>query len=259
MRFALRVSVIVMGFVFFASQEVQAALQAFYTFEGNANDVSGNGNDGTVFGATGTASGFEGSAFQFNGTGNYIEIPINVNPGVLPQLTWGAWVNADVNNGIRQVLSHDNGGFDRSLGMDGRGGGGVPPDWSSFMGTGVLGSGVDVVTGDWVFLAAVYDQTTNSVRLHVDDLSVTVSGSFGSGHNTVRIGSNPSFGEFFGGRIDNVFIYDEALSVSRIEEIRLGGAGAIQAAIPEPTTFVVWSLLASLGLSFGWRRRRRTA
>jgi hypothetical protein len=27
--------------------------------------------------------------------------------------------------------------------------------------------------------------------------------------------------------------------------------------IPEPTTLVIWSLLATLGLSFGWRRRRR--
>lgn len=27
--------------------------------------------------------------------------------------------------------------------------------------------------------------------------------------------------------------------------------------IPEPTTFVVWSLLATLGLSVGWRRHRR--
>jgi hypothetical protein len=27
--------------------------------------------------------------------------------------------------------------------------------------------------------------------------------------------------------------------------------------VPEPTTLVIWSLLATLGLSFGWRRRRR--
>jgi hypothetical protein len=28
--------------------------------------------------------------------------------------------------------------------------------------------------------------------------------------------------------------------------------------IPEPTTLVIWSLLATLGLSFGRRRRRRS-
>ena len=26
---------------------------------------------------------------------------------------------------------------------------------------------------------------------------------------------------------------------------------------PEPTTLVIWSLLATLGVGFGWRRRRR--
>ena len=29
--------------------------------------------------------------------------------------------------------------------------------------------------------------------------------------------------------------------------------------IPEPSTFIIWSLLGALGLTFGWRRRRRAA
>lgn len=44
-------------------QVASADLIAFYTFEGNANDISGNGNDGTVNGATLTSAGFEGQAY----------------------------------------------------------------------------------------------------------------------------------------------------------------------------------------------------
>ncbi|MCH8047360.1 MAG: hypothetical protein IID44_26975, partial [Planctomycetes bacterium] len=46
--------------------------------------------------------------------------------------------------------------------------------------------------------------------------------------------------------------------------LSLAGRGRIDADtgimdIPEPTTLVIWSLLATLGLSVGWRRRRRAA
>ena len=241
----------------FAAQPLQASLIAFYTFEGNADDVSGNGNNGIVSGAIPTISGFEGSAYQFDGLNDFIELSIDVNPSVLPQLTWGAWVNADANDGVRQVLSHDNGLFDRSLGMDFRAGGGSPSDWSSFTGSnidtsgGILSSGVDVTIGNWVFLAAVYDEVTATVHLHVDGLVVTALDSeFGSSHNALRIGSNPlSDGiEFFAGQIDNVFIYDEALSASRIEEIRAGGAEAILVPVQEPISLALIVLgLAGLG------------
>ena len=36
-----------------------------------------------------------------------------------------------------------------------------------------------------------------------------------------------------------------------------GGGGGGGAVIPEPSTFVIWSLLATLGITVGWWRRRR--
>ena len=213
--------ILIISSSFFQNRLVNASLLAFYQFEGNSNDSSGNGNSGTVNGATVTGTGFQGSAFQFDGVDDFIEIPVNINPSVLPQITMGAWVNADVaNNVIRQIISHDDAGWDRSLGMDTRSGGGDIPDWSSFKGDGVLISGIDVTVGEWVFLAVVYDQTLSTVRLHVNNAIFLDSATLGSGWPTARIGSNPSFGEFFEGRIDNVFIFNEALDISRIEEIR---------------------------------------
>jgi hypothetical protein len=53
------------------------SLVAHYPFTGNANDISSNANHGTVTGATLTADRFgnANSAYSFNGSGNYIEIP----------------------------------------------------------------------------------------------------------------------------------------------------------------------------------------
>lgn len=52
-------------------------LKGWYSFSGNANDLSGNANNGTVFGATLTTDRFgnSNSAYSFNGTSDYISAP----------------------------------------------------------------------------------------------------------------------------------------------------------------------------------------
>jgi hypothetical protein len=54
--------------------------------------------------------------------------------------------------------------------------------------------------------------------------------------------------------VTRVFITSSA-RVS-FDNITIGPAAS---EIPEPTTLIIWSLLATLGLSFGWRRRQRAS
>lgn len=60
-------------------------LKAYYSFSGNANDVSGNNNNPVFNNATLTTdrSGNPNSAYHFNGTDNYMQIPNNstINSG----------------------------------------------------------------------------------------------------------------------------------------------------------------------------------
>ncbi|MBM4275489.1 MAG: LamG domain-containing protein [Deltaproteobacteria bacterium] len=158
---------------------------AFFPFEGNAQDASGNGRHGTVSGAT-LAVGYEGQAYSFNGTSSYIEVPLDISPSKYPQLSMGAWVRAaSPSNPRRQVLSHDDGGFDRSLGIEDSG-------WGLFCGSGGVLCGDPVVEGKMVFLAAVYDQAAGTAKLWVDDKSYTkTSVTLGDGNTKLRIGSNP--------------------------------------------------------------------
>jgi hypothetical protein len=240
----------------------QAGLIGFYTFEGNANDVSGSGNHGTVVGATLTASGYEGQAYDFSGSGQYIQSPININPtgiGSLPALTMGAWVQADA-VGLRSLISHDNGGFDRSLYIDTRGAAcpGASSCFSAFTGAGVLaGSTITPSPTVWHFVAARYNAATTSLTLDVDGVRVsTSSANPGTGWTFTRIGANPSFAEYFDGRMDNVFFYDEALTDARLDEIRIGGASEILgiSAVPEPGSLALLAA-AMLGCAFVTRRR----
>jgi len=59
-------------------------LDAWYSFNGNANDESANGNNGILYGATLTSDRFgnPNGAYSFNGLGNYIQLPSTFLGGV---------------------------------------------------------------------------------------------------------------------------------------------------------------------------------
>ncbi len=150
-------------------------LIALYTFDDADNpgaDSSGQGND--ISGTVGTAPtwasdiGFGGSgAYDF--AGGTLTVPVDINASVMPDMTWGAWVRTDnTNPGLRKVMGHDNGGWDRTIGLDSRNG--------QFRYTSFTGFGRPVVgdlpgpesTEDWTFLAASYDSADGSVTVYVD-------------------------------------------------------------------------------------------
>lgn len=62
-----------------------ASLITVYPFGGRARDVSSIGNDGIVSGARLTED-FESMAYEFDGLDDFIEIPANIGPNVLPHL-----------------------------------------------------------------------------------------------------------------------------------------------------------------------------
>ena len=81
-----------------------------------------------------------------------------------------------------------------------------------------LDSGPDPIAGQWQHVAATFDGTT--ARYYIDGAEVasrTVSGSVGSS-NTWRIGAYGAHpGGFFDGLIDDVRIYNRALTASEIQ------------------------------------------
>lgn len=194
-------------------------LLAHFPLDGDAREVAGPLLDGEIHGPRPTEDRFgnPGGALQFDGEDDYVKVPLDINPSRFPELTIVAWARADSIGGTRQLVSHDDGGFDRSLGIDSRGG--VDEGWSAFAGTGGVVGGRPVEPGEWTFLAAVYEGLIKRVRLHVDDEVYEKAGRTQSGERHLRIGSNPGFGEFFAGAIDDVRIYSRALS--RTEVARL--------------------------------------
>ena len=204
-------------------------LIAYYPFDGDTTDSSGYGYDVTNYGATFT-TGISGQALSFDGTDDYVRVPVDINPDALPQVTIAAWVKTDKIEGT--VISHDNGGYDRSIDIDYRGGG---TGWSAFSGSGAVLGFHPVTIGEWVFIAVAYDQDAGTVTLYVNDAVYEESGTLGPGWDYVHIGSNPSFGAHFSGVIDEVQIYNYALSSGEARALYEDRSVTSPAPTPTPT------------------------
>lgn len=247
-----------------------AGLVALFNFDNPANtfeDSSGNGNHITGNAGTdpiwGAGTGFNGTgAFDFSG--DRLIAPVDVNPTTMPQMTWGAWVRTDtLTSGLYKVLGHDNGAWDRTLGLDNRAPNG-DFRFSAFTGNDpinasgpVEGTPGPLNTTDWAFIAAAHDQVGQTITFYIDlnaltttdaVLSFTEPAGFGAGFNTFAIGGirPDNANESWDGAIDNVFVYDEFLDLAAITAIR-------DAAIPEPSGFILTGLG---GLLILLRRKR---
>ena len=98
-------------------------LVAYYPFNGNANDESGNGNDGTVNGATLAVdrNSETGKAYGFDGIDDYLEF--NITPEINGSLTAALWFKIDSHNLDiwRTILDHgrdNNDGYVIALGLN---------------------------------------------------------------------------------------------------------------------------------------------
>jgi hypothetical protein len=173
-------------------------------------DSSGNGNNGRPFGTT-VVDGKFNRARAFNGIGDYIEIPpVNIPDAI----TVAAWVysNRFGQNGF--VVTKNP----------------VNTQWGLLFEFGSLkwrGGGINATVacpapanGSWHHLLAKQEGTTAS--LYLDGVR-RASGSvlaIGNASSSINIGryDSPSF-FFFNGRIDDVRIYNRALSDPEIVEL----------------------------------------
>jgi hypothetical protein len=263
-------------------------LLGWYQFENSSDlglDSSGSGNNGTVRdfnggGPTFQAGGYGGSAgaASFHGIsdnpnwagwtqGGEIRLPFNTGPDLWPNLTWGVWVKPNMGyvDNIRQIFDNDDGGYDRALGIDNRAGG----NYSAFVNNGPYpyNSGV-APTAQWTFVAGVYEN--NYYGIGQGRLTMYVGGQvfedirtyYGStGWTYTSLGSSPTFGEFWNGLMDNVFIFEGAATQSQMAQIQANPNAiptiAAYAGVPEIDPTGIGSVLSFVLGSLGLLERRR--
>ena len=179
-------------------------------------DVSGTGNTGTLSGATWSATGRFGSALSFNGTSNLVTVPDSASLDVTSALTLEAWVRPTGAGDWRTVLLKEQPAqlaYALYASTDNN-----RPSGHVFTNGDQFVRGPSVLPANtWSHLAMAWDGA--NARLYVN--STQVAGSALTGNAVVssaplRIGGNGVWGEYFAGLIDEVRVYNRALTAGEI-------------------------------------------
>jgi len=214
-------------------------LIAYYPFNGNANDESGNGNHGTVNGATLTSDKCENenSAYKFdggqiNGNGDYIEVPNSSSLNNLEKISVSFWTRRFTNVGAehRIIGKHSN---------EGDMGWAFSWEWRNTdfkeiyfkIANGEVITGGNIPTNEWVHIVGTYDGTTN--KLYVNGSLIAENQS--TGNEVLNANVSLDIGRFlasgiayYKGEIDEVRIYNRAISNSEIIELHNGCSNQVQ-------------------------------
>src|SRR5882724_1140104 len=204
-----------------SSAIAQTGLVAAYDFAEGAGptvaDSSGSNNTGTISGATWTPAGRFGSALVFNGTSAVVTVPSAASLQLTTGMTLEAWVYPTATpTGWQAVVDKNVDGYYLMASSDQ---GNRPTVGGTFTAGNQNTVGLaTLAVNTWTHLAATFDGAT--VRLYVNGVQVASQVQttlLTPTTKTLQIGADSYTGENFAGQIDEVRVYNRALSQAEIQ------------------------------------------
>jgi formylglycine-generating enzyme required for sulfatase activity len=235
-------------------------LVAHYPFDGNASDESGFYNDGIVKGAILVADEFgnPSSAYQFNGSNSSIEVPDSQSLRPLKQITLSAWMNLNVFQNYRRILTkgvniNDSfGSYQLTTGSNLNDHFHDEPLFTIQTANGYRVP--DPKSGQpiqqWIQVVGTYDG--EKARLfHNGKLVAEVesSGDLRYDANPLVIGRDLFYNKSFDGKIDEVRIYNRALSAAEVSHLYTEESGEPNMVLVQGGTLPAGSALANQTVS----------
>ncbi|HET8606476.1 MAG TPA: LamG-like jellyroll fold domain-containing protein, partial [Gaiellaceae bacterium] len=220
-------------------------LVAAYSFDAGAGstvaDASGNGNTGTIANAVWSSAGHSGNALSFNGSNAWVTVPGTTALQLTKAFTLEAWVKPTAENGAWRaaVIKEDPGRNELDYGLYASTDTG-PPSGHVLVGSppdSYLRGTTTPPLGTWTHLAASYDGST--LRVYQNgalQAQKAVSGAIDTSTGPLRIGGDNVWGEWFAGLIDDVRVYNRALTTTQIQTDMTTPVGGSGGAAPGDTT-----------------------
>jgi len=216
--------------------------------DGDALDLSGNGNNGTLQNGTGFTVGKVGQGLTFDGGDDQITIPDNANQNGGTNLTIEAWINpTSLPHGGTILQKRTSGNIGGYVFEPTQPSGGGQPNGLQFV---IMIGGVysflnpaNVVQPNvWQHVAATYDGAF--MRIYVNGVEVANKPQTGAIDNVaapVVIGRNVVGSNAFQGKIDEISVYNRALTAAEIQSISNADlAGKYKAQATVPSDIAAW-------------------
>jgi hypothetical protein len=200
-------------------------------------DASGNNNVGTLTGGVQWVAQQTGGALEFDGSSGYVRIPFSESLRVHNKgtgLTVTAWFKADaIPTENKEVFQQaDGNGTGRTwLYITAANAGQV----QTYLGGAATASGVSVTAGTWFHGAVVVTEAgaTDAIQVYVNGKPAGAAGQRGmeNSEGAYLIGCHKNMTNFWDGLIDDVRLYNRALTA---EEIKAMVPPKVKASNPEP-------------------------
>jgi uncharacterized protein YjdB len=186
-----------------------------------ASDSSGNHLNGTLINGPVWTAGKVGNSLDFDGVNDEVDLGTPAELQFTGAMSLAAWVYVDSYSGEGRIISKENGSNSRSWTL-----------YTNSAGKGVFqiatgaSSSITVLTagtlpvGQWVHLAGVFEPGA-ALRIYVDgtlsnsNLSSIPSTQYNNSQH-VFIGRRPDFSNAFNGKIDEVYVFGNALTGTEI-------------------------------------------
>jgi len=191
-----------------------------------AKDSSGNKNDGTLTGGPVWVAGKFGQALSFDGKAAYVSIPNSTSLNPTTAITMAAWIQPkDIttatyieimrqeSGNTRKLFSFQLNGTQLTLGIETAG---------AYWETDFPITAKNFTDGKWHHVAYTYDGakailyvdgSLNNSQAHTGKIGVT------AGKEPLMIGCSAGSGEWFTGLIDEVAMFNVALSLADIQAL----------------------------------------
>jgi len=180
-------------------------------------DASGKGNLGTISNATRITNGHSGKALSFNGTNAWVTVKDSASLDLSTSMTLEAWVYpTSLTTGGKTVIAKELSGgavYNLYANEDAN----VPISSFNDGNYQVISGPNQLRVNQWAHLVSTYDGQYQ--RLYVNGVEVAnqaqnslIQPSTGA----LRIGGNSVWGEYFQGYIDEVRIYNRALTATEV-------------------------------------------
>jgi Concanavalin A-like lectin/glucanases superfamily/Galactose oxidase-like, Early set domain/Bacterial Ig domain/Kelch motif len=203
------------------TSQTPGGLVAAYSFNENGGvqvtDASGQGNTGTISSATWTTAGKFGAALSFNGTSSWVTVADAASLDLSTGMTIEAWVNPGAGTGWRSVALKE-GTNELAYALYSANNASRPAGFVHTNADVSVNGTSAVALSVWTHLALTFDGAT--LRMFANGVQVStkaVAGAAVATNGALRIGGNSVWGEYFKGLIDEVRIYNRALSAAEIQ------------------------------------------
>jgi concanavalin A-like lectin/glucanase superfamily protein/putative pyrroloquinoline-quinone-binding quinoprotein len=195
-----------------------------------ARDYSTTGNTGTLVNGPSWSTSPPSSvafddpaALSFDGVNDYVTLGVTNVPNTNAVQTIAVWVNVVAAASIQDFVSVRNAssGLTLRVGIRQVGSNWIVGAWKS-AGSVLVSTAAAAVVGGWHHVAYTYDGTTN--RLYIDGqtpVTSTLAPDVATA-TTVSLGQSGINSEFLGGKLDDVRIYNTALSSAEIALLAAG-------------------------------------